>query len=75
MRSSYVEVESGSSEDQQSGLPVCNYSQEKKRSSVIVDVPNTGKRRESRLSLVNWMALVTLAMSRAMQVEYRSSGR
>lgn len=34
-------------------------------------VPNRCRRRESRLSLVNWMALVTLAMSRAMQVEAR----
>lgn len=34
-------------------------------------VPNRSRKRESRLTLVNWMALVTLAMSRAMQVEAR----
>nr|PNR28793.1 hypothetical protein PHYPA_027485 [Physcomitrium patens] len=47
------------------GLSVRDYQEKQTCYVTVVVVPKRGKERVRRLSLVNWMALVTLAMSRA----------
>ena len=55
------------------GLSVSNHQARNPSYVIVVMVPERARKRDSSLPLVNWMALVTLAMSRAMQAESRSA--